>query len=199
MTSEITTIGRMDERAVALESISTPDLRRRLVEQINVTAEAISGLAAIWTELERRGEDLSSLRSGLAYYLPAVASGRLLPEAVVRCAGNRPALRALSLLSPAEQRQALDGGVPVGADCVPIHRITQQQIAASIDTVAGRLIPPSEQREPRRRRRSAAAYTARVIVPLTADEHARLQNAAARAGRTAADLARAALKTNGDI
>lgn len=69
-------------------------------------------LAAIWGELEKRGEDLSDLRTGLAVYLPQIAAGRLDAEAVVRFAGQPTVLRSLSGL-PLQRQQALAKGEPV--------------------------------------------------------------------------------------
>jgi hypothetical protein len=61
----------------------------------------------IWRELEQRGEDLSDLRSGLAIYLPLIASGELEAEFVIKHAGQHMLLQAASKLPISLQRQLL--------------------------------------------------------------------------------------------
>lgn len=56
----------------------------------------------------RRDEDLSDLRSGLSIYLPMIANGTLLADAVVRYAGQTMLLNAISHMSLDNQRQLLD-------------------------------------------------------------------------------------------
>ena len=66
-------------------------------------------LASVWRELERRGEDLSDIKSGLISYLPLVAAGRLQPEAVVHFAGRAMLLKRISTLPPQQQLALVNG------------------------------------------------------------------------------------------
>lgn len=93
-----------------LGTLSTDVLKRRLAEQMELSARHLVEMAAIWTELERRGEDLSALRGSLTDYLPMIAAGDLDAEAVVRYAGSRQLLRYLATLSLDQQRNLLDAG-----------------------------------------------------------------------------------------
>src|SRR5882724_9369466 len=74
--------------AQTLRDMDNDTLRRELSRALTVSAEHLIYLAQVWRELERRGEDLSDLRSGLGAYLPLIASGRLAAEAVVRLPAN---------------------------------------------------------------------------------------------------------------
>lgn len=137
-----------------LGSMSTQQLRTRLAQSLTLSARHLSYLAVIWAELERRGEDLSDLRTGLAAYLPLIAAGTLDAEAVVRFAGRPSVLRALAAL-PREQQSALTRGEPVHVLTVnavgeyestdmPAHLLTPAQ-ARMVFGDAG-LRPVTEQR-----------------------------------------------------
>lgn len=91
-----------------LSTMSNAELRAELGRAIIMTAQSIAYLAACWVELEKRGEDLSDLRIGLAPFLYAVAAGRLLPEAVVSFAGRKQVLRWLTNQSLERQRQLIE-------------------------------------------------------------------------------------------
>lgn len=86
--------------------VATDVLKRRLADQMELSARHLVEMAAIWTELERRGVDLSALRTGLTDYLPRIAAGDLDARAVVQFAGNRQLLRYLATL-PVDRQQAL--------------------------------------------------------------------------------------------
>ena len=198
-----TDLTRADE-ARGLAELETEDLKHLLEQQMQVTADHDARRAAIWVELERRGEDMSRMRTGLAQYLPAVAARRLLPEAVVRLAGNRLALRAIASLEPDEQRRVLDAGsllvvraTDTPADAVPLTLLTQADVRRAINPITGRSIPPEAQRQPARRIRQSTGFTHRVIVPLTEAEHRKLQDSAHRSQRSSAELIRQILKTDG--
>lgn len=94
-----------------LPSLSVGELRAELVRALEISAASLAYLAAVYRELVRRGEDLSDLRSGLAVHLPAIADGKLAPEAAVRFAGRAMLLRCVATLPLAEQRRLADGGV----------------------------------------------------------------------------------------
>jgi hypothetical protein len=193
------------EAREALTGLSIDNLRKMLATEISVTAQHIAKMAMVWAELERRGEDMSALRSGIARYLPAVAARRLLPEAVVRLAGNTVALRAIASLVPDEQRRVLDLGT-INVVCedggavqaIPITELSQSDARRAIDVTTGCLIAPGDQRHPMRRV-SAQKYTARIVLPLTREEHRKLQDAASRTKRSASELIRQLLKNDGSI
>ena len=92
-----------------LKEMDTPALRQELANALGMSANSLVYLAAIWTELEKRGEDLSDLRQGWWAYIPAIAAGTVLPETVAKFAGRPTLLRAISLLPPNEQRAIVDG------------------------------------------------------------------------------------------
>lgn len=95
-----------------LLAMSTEQLRSELARSLQLSADQLLHLAAVWRELERRGEDLSDLRSGMGGYLPMIASGRLSADAVVKFAGQTTLLRALADL-PLEQQAAIVADQPL--------------------------------------------------------------------------------------
>lgn len=144
----------------------TAVLREALYDAIGVTVSAIRRVAAIWTELERRGEDLSDVRFALAGYMRAVQAGRLLPEAVAQLAGRRRTLDAVASLPVEEQRRLIKGEAieVAGMDRVrrkTLDEMTFPEIArvirdgmirtadeqrASIERMAARRRPPGRRR-----------------------------------------------------
>lgn len=201
MATTTTALAEIVRTREELQDVTTDDLRRRLAEQIQITARHVAHMAAIWAELERRGEDMSALRSGIARYLPAVAAGRLVPEAVVRLAGNTVALRAVSSLTPDNQMRLLSTGVlrvvrspDTQPDDVPITLLTTRDVSRAIDSVRGEIIEPGSQRPLKSRARAAATMTRRAVVPLTDAEWVKLQGSAARSKRSLSDLIRQILR-----
>lgn len=93
-----------------LANLSTQLLREELARALTLSAQTLQRLAIIWQELERRGEDLSDLRTGLASYLPLIAAGQLDAEVVVRFAGNKTLLGSISRLPVSEQHRLATGG-----------------------------------------------------------------------------------------
>jgi len=146
---------------------STEDLRDELARGLTLTAEVLTRLGAVWVELERRGEDLSDLRSGLARTLPLIAAGLLAAEAVVAFAGRPAVLRALEgvpldqqhRLARGEPVAAIDPGNPARVVEVPLARLPAAAVRLAL--VDGALRTPDEQRlafRPRPRPRQEAAY-----------------------------------------
>lgn len=144
-----------------LTQATTEELRAELARGLTLTAETLTRLGAVWQELERRGEDLSHLRSGLARTLPLIAAGRLAAEAVVAFAGRPALLRALEGVPLERQRQLAAGGTvevidldtPGGTQTLPLASLP----AAAVRLVfhEGEIRTPSAQRlafRPRRRR-----------------------------------------------
>lgn len=183
----------------SLVTLTVEQLRDALAAQITTTAREVERLAAIWIELERRGEDMSAFRTGIAKYLPAVASGRLASEAVIRLAGNQTALRALAALEIEQQRRLLEAGAvevtgESGPRSVPLHLLSPTEVHRVFDPIAGRVRTPAEQSVVVRGKRRAQQSRVRVILMLTEAEHQSLQDAARRTGRSASTLAVEALR-----
>lgn len=118
-------------------SWDTERLRAELVAALAWTAARLRHLAAVWAELDRRGEDLSELRRGLVYYLPLIASGAVSAEAVVQFAGSKTLLDAVARLPAEQQRELAAGGsvllVIAGANgyerrSLPAHALTAAQV-----------------------------------------------------------------------
>lgn len=105
MTTQMTTL-----KTTELQSLDTKSLKKELGRSLEMTAKHLTYLAAIWRELESRGEDLSELRHGLAAYLPMIAHERLDANLVIRYAGQKTLLGALSNLPIDEQRAVSESG-----------------------------------------------------------------------------------------
>ena len=137
-----------------LNNYSTQTLREELVKAVTMTARSIQYLATVWKELERRGEDLSDLRTGLASYLPLIAAGQLDAEVVVCFAGNKTLLQCISRLPIDDQRRLSTGGllnVVIFDDAgksnvtrLPAHALTTTQARMVFDE--GRIRGADEQR-----------------------------------------------------
>ena len=63
-----------------IREVTTEDLRQKLAESLRITAHRLIYLAAIVQELERRGDDLMSLRLGMVRWLRAIAKASGLAE-----------------------------------------------------------------------------------------------------------------------
>lgn len=184
-----------------LSRVPTDDLKKQLAESIGVTARTLSQMAAIWTELESRGEDLSALRGGLMSYLPLIAEGRLDPELVVRAAGQATLLKAASALSIADQRDLLENGLPVfDVDKegqfverrVPVENVGMMEIRRAI--AADHIRTPAEQARlaaPARDRKDRRGVI--VKVRLTQEQYDGLKRRAAADGRRVPTYARTLL------
>jgi hypothetical protein len=93
-----------------LSVYTTEELRAELANALKLSAPYLLRLAAIWLELERRGEDMSALRVGLGAYLPLIGSGRMLPELVVKYAGESAVLGRCAKMTVEEQHRVLATG-----------------------------------------------------------------------------------------
>lgn len=137
-----------------IQRADTQTLRRALAQAVTITAQSLQYMGAIWMELEKRGEDLSALRGGLAGYLPLIASGKVKAEAVVKYAGKSMLLKAISNLSIGQQEKLIrddtvevakispDDGT-VNMVPVPLSRITSDQIRTAFSPFG--LRPAAEQ------------------------------------------------------
>lgn len=79
-----------------IETASIDDLKAELSRTLKVTSQYLVYMALIWSELNKRGVDLSALRSGLFEYIPLIATNQLNPDLVIEFAGNKTLLSALS-------------------------------------------------------------------------------------------------------
>ena len=120
---------------LAVSSLTTAELRAELAKGLSLTVATLQRLAAIWAELERRGEDLRGLRKGIAAALPLIASGALVAEAVVAFASRPNVLRAIVGL-PAEQQRELANGTPVSLVVPAGDRYDVRQLPLSDMTTA---------------------------------------------------------------
>jgi len=128
------------------------DLRAELARCLTLTAVTLTRAAAVFVELERRGEDLAELRKGWGWTFPMIASGRLAAEAVVRFCGMSCHLKALIGL-PLDRQRKIAAGEPIEVVMRDDPRTTVQlplkQMRADILPVVfqnGELLPPDAQR-----------------------------------------------------
>lgn len=136
-----------------LSSLSPADLRAELAHALTATARGLGRAAAIWGELERRGESLPDLRSGLATWLPRIARDELAAEAVIAFAGQRMLLNRMIGMPLDQQRNLAAGnavsiavinerGEVVGED-IPLSRLSSRQVVLAVDD--GRIRPLAAQ------------------------------------------------------
>jgi len=152
----------------ALRQMDTAALRAELARSLELTARHLMHLAAVWRELEYRGEDLSDLRGGLWTYMPLIAQGKLRPELAIRYAGHSMLLRRLATMTPEQQDTLLrDATVPLveyDGDNFAVRRVPVTHLrAAEVAQVIGEhgVRSPEEQRRAAlgRFRRAPAART----------------------------------------
>lgn len=111
-----------------LSQLSVEELREELAQGLSLTAETLLRLSQVWAELERRGEDLSALRHGLARTLPLIASGQLAAEAVVAFAGRPSLLRALIGVDRAKQIALAQGDLVAVIDPADPQAIQEMRL-----------------------------------------------------------------------
>ena len=138
--------------AAELSKWTTDELRQDLANCLSLTAATLTRAAAVFVELERRGEDLTELRKGWGWTFPMIADGRLAAEAVVRFCGMPTHLRALVGL-PLDQQRKIAAGEPIEVvmrdDPKTTVQIPLKQIRADILPVVfqnGEVMPPAAQR-----------------------------------------------------
>lgn len=138
----------------SLGAMSIQQLRGELARSLTMTAQHLAYLASIWHELERRGEDLSDLRTGLAVYLPRIAAGQLSADAVLRFAGQPTVLRNVATL-PIDMQMHLAKGGPVRVltatqsgdyDSLEIPASAMTAAQARLLITDGKIRSPEEQR-----------------------------------------------------
>lgn len=90
-----------------LSRLTVSELKSAFFQSLEVTVSHFQRLAEIWRELQNRGEDMSPYREGIAIYIELIAHGRLRADFVVRYAGQKTLLNAISLLPVDQQDQVL--------------------------------------------------------------------------------------------
>ena len=81
-------------------------LKKALSKGLELTAYQLKNMALIWAELEKRGEDLSELKTGLASFLSLIAQGALKADLVVGLAGKKTLLKKIAEI-PLESQDRL--------------------------------------------------------------------------------------------
>lgn len=136
-----------------LHEQSTATLKEQLAKSVQITANYLTYIAAIWQELERRGEDMSSLRHGLMHYIPMIANRTLDARAVVNYAGQKTLLSTLAAMPIEQQRALIDTGsvdiVELDSDGHQVIKPTRLETLTAAQTFQafgkGRLLTTDEQ------------------------------------------------------
>ena len=136
-----------------ISAVSTADLKTELAKSLTVTADYLQYIAAIWQELETRGEDMTALRHGLFAYIPMIATRQLDARLVVSYAGQKTLLACLAKLPPSQQiKLAESGAVDVAAldddnqqivTTIPLADLTVTQVYQVFGD--GAIAPPQQQ------------------------------------------------------
>ena len=96
-----------------LAAATSGELRAGLARALVATADGLARAAAIYSELARRGEAPTELRSGLATWLPRIAGRQLAAEAVIAFAGQKMLLRMIGMPLDEQKRLAAGGTISV--------------------------------------------------------------------------------------
>lgn len=91
--NELVLMGKQDIQLASIEQ-----LKAELSKSLKLTSDYLVYMSLIWSELNKRGVDLSELKSGLFAYIPLIATNQLDARLVVEFAGNKTLLSALSRL-----------------------------------------------------------------------------------------------------
>jgi hypothetical protein len=156
-----------------LTGLSVPDLKRELARGLQLSADALLYVAAVWRELEARGEDLTEFKTGIGRAIPLIAAGRLAAEAVVAFAGRPGVLDALAGLPLARQRELAAGGTvsvltpeAATATAVPLAALPAQAVrlvfADGVERTPEQQRAALVARRPRRERGPARQYRVNV-------------------------------------
>lgn len=140
-----------DIAEIALKS--TEDLRRELADHLELTVASLARMAGIVRELERRGVDLSDLRTGLVSYLRLIGQGRLSAKAVAKFVDRPLLLRAVAELPLDRQDQLADGQTIDVLVSTPGGHTSSDSVAAadmSLDQIRlafcrGQILSPQQQ------------------------------------------------------
>ena len=186
--------------------VTTDELRGRLKSLLKITAETLQELAEVWIELERRGEDLSALRSGLMSYVRLIARGDILAEAVVRYAGHNHIMIKLSAMPLHAQERLLRTG---DVEILTHHGILSRKLHLLSPHEAELALSVSGQRSIRSQRallkkgreeidREKDCFRA-ILTPLSAIEYQSVKQAAKAQKTSVGHLVRRAIEAAGHL
>lgn len=88
---------------------TTDELKAALADCLRVTVDGLRMAAVYVRELESRGEDLAALKVSMMKYLRLIAYGQMLPEVVVRYAGQPLLLNIIGSLPVPDQGRLAAG------------------------------------------------------------------------------------------
>ncbi len=92
-----------------LKKMTVAELYTELSAAITQTAAGILRMAKVLAELQSRREDLSSFTSPLLMFLPDVASGKLLPEMLIRYGASPAIVSMIAKLVQEDQKKLATG------------------------------------------------------------------------------------------
>lgn len=101
--NELVLMGKQDIQLASIEQ-----LKAELSKSLKLTSDYLVYMSLIWSELNKRGVDLSELKSGLFSYIPLIATNQLDARLVVEFAGNKTLLSALSRLPIEKQAEVAE-------------------------------------------------------------------------------------------
>jgi hypothetical protein len=135
----------------SLKSLETQEVWAEFKKAVARTAEGIARMAECWCELQDRGEDLSAYRNPMLSFLPDVASGKLLPEVLLRYGASPSLTSAISRLVPEDQAKLATAEARVSIlqpdGTTRIARVTDLRQAELRQVLGdGRIRTPDEQR-----------------------------------------------------
>lgn len=92
-----------------IKSLSTKEVKAELTRLLAWSADNLVRLSIVVTELEERGEDLSSIRFSLLPMLRSIADGTLLPDIVVQYSGQPAMIKSIGKLPIEKQKRIASG------------------------------------------------------------------------------------------
>lgn len=125
------------------EGMGAIELWDELAVALGDLASQFERFAVIVTVLERKGEDVTRFKVGLGTYLPLIAAGAVAAEAVVKFAGQKMLLDAVTALPPEQQREIAKGqpllvverqGTEFTHRLLPAHCLNAEQVRQVFDT-----------------------------------------------------------------
>lgn len=197
---------RANEARAQIWKFSTDELRARLAQLLTITVDALGELAEVWIELERRGDDLSSLRSGLMTYVRMIARKEIMPEAVVRYAGHRHIIDKLGVMPLQAQAKLLrkpevEVVTHKGTVTRQLHLLTPNEAEVALGPSGKRSLRAQraliEQRAPTPAPDALGFRT--IVVPMSGVEYARFKDIARRRKISLGHLVREAVLAAGLI
>lgn len=196
MMNENVIIEKDADISVSLKCHGDNELFYMLKEEIEITVSSLKRAAAIWKELKRRGYEMKGIETGVANYLSDISSGKLLPEAVIRCAGQKTLLKNIRSVDLKTQNELLLNGATIveisgngyNEKIVPLHELNTKEVRVLFDKnkirKAGEQIDFLEKEKNRKKRRK----TLNVNVEFERGEYDLLKKLAMKLGRKIPDL-----------